>query len=361
MTSVRPPVRVEEISPEWLTGALQERHPGAQVSAVEVFDRVEVTNAHARLNIVYEHPAGAPASMFCKLLPTDERRAAIANTRMGSKEVRFYQDLAPRLELRVPIIHAAVCDPGDESFVLLMEDLVSTGCTVSNGTWGVDADGAAAALTGLAELHARFEDPARRAAEAPWVPEPTFGSTYGSVMLRYGIDHHRDRLSDAFASIAEMYIDHGRALFELWTRGPKTIIHGDTHIGNLFFDHGTIGFLDWGLINVNTPMREVSYFLSMAMNIDDRRGNERDLVRHYLDARRSFGAGHIAFDDAWLAHRIHAAYCVVASCQIVTFPANMSEGRRVFSDAFLARAEAAISDLDALGALRDAGLSPFGS
>ena len=56
-----------------------------------------------------------------------------------------------------------------------------------------------------------------------------------------------------------------------------------------------------------------------------------------------------------MAHRVHAAYCVPASCQVVTFPANMSERRRIFSDAFLARAEAAISDLDARGALREVG------
>ena len=51
--------------------------------------------------------------------------------------------------------------------------------------------------------------------------------------------------------------------------------------------------------------------------------------------------------------RVHAAYCVPASCQVVTFPAGMSERRRVFSEAFLARAEAAIADLDARGALRE--------
>jgi hypothetical protein len=348
------PVRPDDITAAWLTAALQERHPGAVVSDVEVVFTAEVTNAHARLAVRYDEPAGAPPTMFCKLLPLDERRGSIAATRMGPREVRFYRDLAPQLALRVPGVHVALLDERDDSFVLLMEDLEASGCRVSDGTWGVDADGAAEALRGLAEVHARYEDPARRAAEVPWIPEPQFGSTYGSVMLQYGLDHHRDRLSDAFAAIADLYINQGRALFDLWTAGPKTVIHGDTHIGNVFFDGPTVGFLDWGIINVNTPMREVSYFLTMAMDIEERRARQVDLLRHYLDVRRALGASRISFDDAWTAHRIHAAYCVPASCQVVTFPAGMSERRRIFSDAFLARAEAAIADLDAVDAVRQA-------
>ena len=353
MSALHPPVLATDITPEWLSEALQERHPGTHVASIEVMDRAEVTNAHARLAITYSAATTAPPTLFCKLLPVDDRRASITNTRMGPREVRFYRDLAPMLKLRVPEVHVAIHDESDDSFILLMEDLVASGCAVSDGTWGVDTDSAAAALVGLAEINARYEDPAMRAAEAPWVPEPVFGSTYGSVMLQYGLDNHRDRLSDNFAAIAEIYIHHGKDLHALFTQGRKTIIHGDTHVGNLFFDHGTIGFLDWGIINVNTPMREVSYFMNMAMNIEDRRRSDRELLRHYLDARRAFGASEITFDDAFLAHRVHAAYCVPASCQVVTFPANMSEGRRVFSDAFLARAEAAITDLDARGALRE--------
>ncbi len=353
MTDLHPPVRATDITPEWLGAALQERHPGTRVASIEVLDRAEVTNAHARLAVTYAGETDAPPTLFCKLLPVDERRAAITATRMGPREVRFYRDLAPLLKLRVPEVHVALHDESDDSFILLMEDLTASGCEVSDGTWGVDTDGAAVALEGLAEIHARYEDPSVRAAEAPWVPEPVFGSTYGSVMLQHALDHHRDRISDRFAAISEIYIHRGRELFDVFTRGPKTLIHGDTHVGNLFFDHGIIGFLDWGIINVNTPMREVSYFMNMAMNIEDRRRSDRDLLRHYLAARTSFGASEITFDEAFLAHRVHAAYCVPASCQVVTFPENMSERRRIFSDAFLARAEAAITDLDARGALRE--------
>ena len=353
MTDERLPETADAIDPAWLTSTLSARFPGVRVAGVEVLERHEVTNSHARLRITYAAPVGAPELVFAKLLPADPaRRDSIAQTNMGRREALFYATLAPSLPLRVPDAYVALHDDRDGSFALLLEDLAASDCAVSDGTWGVTPDSAAVALEELAVLHARFEDPARRAAEAPWVPRATHRSTYGATLLRYGLDHHRDRLSDDFAAVAELYIDRGDALHALWQLGPSTVIHGDPHIGNLFDDHGRTGFLDWGIINVSTPMRDVSYFLNMAMGIEDRRTHERDLLRHYLDRRSAAGGSAITFDDAWHAHRIHGAYTVPASCQVVTFPDNATPRRRVFANAFLARAEAALADLEVRSALR---------
>lgn len=347
------PATPEEIDAAWLTDALAERHPGARVSGVELLERHEVTNSHARLRVTYDEPAGAPSTLFCKLLPCNaERRGAIAQTGMGLREALFYERLAPALEMRVPRVHVARHDAADGSFALLMEDLASTGCTVSDGIRCVTPEAAPRALADLAALHVRFEDPARRVAEAPWVSEPDPPSDYGTDRLRYGLEHHRDRLSGAFAELAELYIDEREALHALWHPGPHTVIHGDVHIGNLFDDAGRTGFLDWGIINVSTPLRDLSYFLDMALSIEDRRRCERDLIRSYLEARRAAGGAAIGFEEAWTAHRVQSAYLVPACCQIVTFPENASPRRRVFAEAFLARAEAALEDLEVAALVR---------
>jgi aminoglycoside/choline kinase family phosphotransferase len=349
------PTTAADITPDWLSAALTTRHPGAEVDTVEVIERDEVTNAHARLRVTYRADGGAPGTMFCKLPPNDARREQIIATGMGHREARFYAELAPSIAMRVPEAHVARTDD-DGQFVLLLEDLVTTGGEVSDGTWGIPVDSVAGAIEDLAALHIRFDDPARRAAEAPWVRVSSPTRDYAAGMLREGIDHHRDRLTDTFVDIAELYIEHHEELQRLWHEGPHTVIHGDVHIGNLFLDHGRVGFLDWGIINVNTPMRDVSYLMTMAMSIEDRRAHEGDLLRHYLDLRQAAGVTEITFDEAWQAHRLHASYNVPASCQVVRFPAGMSERRRVFADAFLERAEASLDDLDARGALRAAGL-----
>ena len=350
------PTTADEIDAAWLSAALAPRHPGVSVNEVEVIDRHELTNAHAMLRVTYANAAGAPETMFCKLAPTDDRRSAILATGMGEREARFYDSLASSVPMRVLTVHAARQDDDTGLFVLLLEDLGASGCKVPDGTWGISADAAAVALEELAGFHARYFDAARRSAELSWVPVLGPGSRYGADMLRYGIDNHRDRLTDSFVAVAEAYIADQAALHALWHEGPATVIHGDPHLGNLFLDGARVGFLDWGIINVNTPMRDVGYLMTMAMQPDERRASERDLLRTYLRALTVAGGPEISFDEAWQAHRIHAAYTVPASCQVVTFPANASAGRTVFADSFLERAQACLDDLDAVGALRDRGI-----
>src|SRR5262245_11588578 len=103
------PESPEAIHPAWLTRVLSERHPGVRVVSIDVVERHEVTNAHARLRVRYDPPAGAPEWLFCKMLPTVEsRRRAIARVGMGVREALFYERLAPKLALRVPRAHAAL-------------------------------------------------------------------------------------------------------------------------------------------------------------------------------------------------------------------------------------------------------------
>jgi aminoglycoside phosphotransferase (APT) family kinase protein len=351
------PLRPGSIGAKELGALLAERYPGVVVRDVRIADAHELTNTHAHLVVDYDESAGAPSRMFCKLPPQEaERRQTINATGMGAREVRFYARLAPVLPLRVPTVHAAHLDERDGTFVLLMEELAEAGCTVSDGTVGVTPDSAAVALEDLAGMHVRFEDPARRAAEAPWVARSSAASDYAVTMLRYGIDHHRDKLTDAFVDVAELYIRDRFALHEVWEQGEHTVLHGDAHLGNVFDDHGRTGFLDWGMIRLGTPMRDVSYFLSMALNIDDRRGYERDLLAHYLDVRHALGGREIGADEAWLRHRLHAAYCVPASCQVVLFPEDATPRRQVFANAFLHRAEAAVEDLETMAALASVGV-----
>jgi len=350
------PVVVEDLDPATVTALLDERYPGVRVAEVDLVERHELTNAHARLRLTYDEPAGAPEVVFAKLPPSEaERRQTINATGMGRKEALFYATLAPSLDLRTPEVHAA--HHGDDGgFALLLEDLTTTGCTVSDGTVGVSADAAAVALEELAAMHVRYEEPSLRAVEAPWVEPSGSGSNYAVDMLRYGIEHHRDRLTDPFVEVAELYMERRLDLQRLWHSGHQTVVHGDPHLGNVFDDHGRTGFLDWGMVLVSTPMRDVSYFLTMSMDVDDRRRNERDLLRHYLDVRAKFGGQPMDVDDVWLQHRVQAAYTVPASCQVVLFPEDMTEQRRVFSEAFLARAMAAVEDLESRAALRQLGV-----
>ena len=347
------PLDSAAITPSWLTDALSARHPGVRVASVDVLHERGSTNHHVRLGITYDERAGLPDTMFAKMASLDEaHRIAVGSTGMGTREARFYDELAPSIEMRTPTSYFA--RSGDDgAFLILLEDLEATGCSMSDGTWGIPADLAAGALSDLARLHVGFEDADRLAAVRPWVmATPAMSSEFTRPLLKQVIDQNADVLSDAYIAVAELYIADPDAIVALWEQGPQTLIDGDTHIGNLFIDKDRVGFLDWGLLNISTPMRDVSYFLTMSMLADERRKHERDLLQHYLDTRRSLGGTEISVDEAWLAHRVHTAYTVLASFLSLVPPYN-GEDQREFSDAFRNRAITALDDLETVPALRN--------
>jgi hypothetical protein len=272
---------------------------------------------------------------------------------MGEREAQFYADVAPTVGLRVPRSHGALT-ADDGSFVLLLEDLSTTGCRFSNGEWGITADEAAGALEDLARFHARFEDPAARAAVAPWLATPRAGSSEKTAqIMRLVLDAHADALTPAYVAAGELYVSHHERLSALWESGPQTYIHGDTHIGNVFLDGRRVGFLDWGLSRVSTHLRDVSYFLTMSVDPDERRKTESDLLRLYLDALVAAGGTAIDFGTAWEVHRVQAGYTVVATFLAFT-PTYLASDGQELGVALRERAEQALEDLDVVDALRAA-------
>jgi hypothetical protein len=271
---------------------------------------------------------------------------------MGEREARFYVDVAPSLDLRVPRSYYAV-SADDGSFAVLLEDLAAAGCAFSDGAWGVTADAAAVALEELARFHARFENPAVRAAVAPWlaVSQPQHGD-FVAQLMRSVLDEHADVVSPAYLAAGNLYVEHHDRLGQLWDAGPQTYIHGDTHIGNVFLDRGRVGFFDWGLSRVSTPLRDVGYFLTMAVDPEERRKSERDLLALYLDALRTAGGADIDFDEAWFAHRVQAGYTVVATF-LAFMPSYAGDGQAL-GIALRRHSEMALDDLEVVDAMRAA-------
>lgn len=341
------PADAADLSPAWLSEVL-----GTEVVGVEVLDHAFATNQRVRIALAYREQGAGPASLFGKLAPTDPaHRAMIGSTGMAVREAEFYTDVAPSSDLRVPRpYYAATGDDG--LFALLLEDLAAGGCRFSEGEWGVGADAAARALEELARFHARFADAAERRAVAPWLarPEPDMDVT---PLVRLVLDRNRDALSADYVAVGELYVRHRDRINALWNAGPQTFIHGDTHIGNVFLDDGRVGFHDWGLARVSTPLRDVSYFLTMTVDPEERRRSERELLRVYLDALRAAGGPEIGLDDAWSVHRVQAGYTVVA-----TFLAFMpsyagADGQGLGRD-LLRRSQLALEDLEVADAMRAA-------
>lgn len=339
------------LTPDWLSEAL-----GVAVVAVDVVDHAFATNQRVRIALTYADPGAGPASLFAKLAPLDPvHREMIGALGMGAREAAFYADVAPSAAAQVRIPRAFFAASDDEhGFAILLEDLAAAGCAFSNGQWGVSADAAARAVEDLARFHGRFTDPAERAAVAPWLavpPERRSGAT--AQLMRMVLDGHGDEVSPAYAAIGELYVDRHEAMDDLWNAGPETYVHGDPHIGNVFLDGARVGFLDWGLSRVSTPLRDISYFLVMTVDPEERRRAERDLWRTYLDALRAAGGPEIGFDDAWATYRMQTSYTVIATF-LAFMPSYQTADGRELGAALRSRCEQALEDLDVVAATRAA-------
>ena len=157
-----------------------------------------------------------------KLLPLDPaHREMIGASGMGEREVQFYADVAPSVDLRVPRAYWAEAGE-DGGFVLLLEDLADGGCVFPDGVRGVTSDAAAGALEDLARFHGRFADPAVRSAVAPWLSVPrvrrtdlTFAVLDHSVRTdesRHNADPAATTFTDATRAAAAR---HGIRLFDV--------------------------------------------------------------------------------------------------------------------------------------------------
>lgn len=338
------PQDAPDFTPAWLSEVM-----GREVTDVELLGRTVATNLHLRLGLRYGQAGAGPPTVFVKLAPLDPvHREAIGASGMGGREARFYAEAASQVPLRVPRSWFAATE-ADGSFLLVLEDLAATGCEVSDGTWGIPADLATGALEDLARFHVQYE----HGGVPGWASEPrATGGDFTLRTLRYVLDRFRDLLSADYVEVGELYLAHHQALEALWDAGPRTFAHGDAHIGNVFVDGQRVGFFDWGLSNVCGPMRDVSYFLAMAVEPDAADAHPA-LVRHYLDARRAAGGTEIGFDEAWLAHRRNAGYTVIASF-LGLVPPYDTEETRPFATMFRERSMAALEHLESVPVLRAA-------
>ena len=351
------PQDLDAVDAEWLTDRLQTVAPGVSVHSVEVLRASDATNFNATLRLVHDSPA-LPSTVFLKIPPVEPvRRARLDWASMGRREARFYRELAPRVDFRVPGVFVADLDDETGEFLLLLEHIDGERLMLPDPTFGVDVDLVAAALHDFATLHAGFEDPLVRNERAPWLGPTGRTSDYGARLLREGIDAGAP-LAPQFVRVAEAYIGDRNRLQDAWELGPTTVLHGDGHIGNLFVDGSSLpprlGFFDWGLMTVGSPLRDISYFVTMTLDPVVRAAAERDLIETYLAARRELGAAAISSEDAWRWHRVQSAYAVVASCQAIVVADDASPNRRAFAEAFVERATRAVEDLRPLEALESA-------
>jgi hypothetical protein len=248
------PTEVDELTAAWFSDVLER-----EVSEAHIIDRTSGTTGRAR--VALRGSQDLPATVFVKLPPfDDEQRALVDMTGMGVAEARFYRDLADEVPLRVPRLWFA--DTDGHRYVMVLEDLVASGCRIPTPDDVDIATRARDIVEQLAVFHAHFWDSPRFTAggDLEWLAAR--GARGGGTrFIRQAVDTIGDQFGDAFHRIADLYLARAEDIVQLWNEGTGTLVHGDSHIGNLFVDVAggdRTGFLDWAVVCRAPGLRDVS-------------------------------------------------------------------------------------------------------
>jgi aminoglycoside phosphotransferase (APT) family kinase protein len=354
------PARLEDITPEWLEAALQAACPGARLNGFRVVDEHAGTTSRARIALSYADPgeAGAPPErLFLKLTPADwATRIFVDLTGIGRSELQFYQSLRAELPVRAPEIIGVEQVASGRRFVLLLEDLAVPGVRLATLGDRTSLEDARAVMRALAKLHSRYWESGRFADELAWVPSYesrrrqlpwerfVTGQMIGITLRRFSAE-----FDDEFARIAAACRDRRDLLERLWSVCDRTLIHGDCHQGNLFYQGGEVGFFDWQLCAHAPGMRDVSYFLCNSFPSELRQAHESELIRLYLDGLGEHGVEAPGFDAAWRQHRLFALYTWLATA--FTAAAGSGLQSKEIAMAGLRRATTAATELESVDAM----------
>jgi hypothetical protein len=301
------PLQPDQVTAEWLSHAL-----GAAVDRAEIVDVILGTSTKIRVRLGGE--ATLPETLIVK---GGFEAHSPALKEMYANEAAFYRDVQPALGLRSPRCWFASSDPDSHQSIVIMEDLVAAGVTFLHPQRPQGFEAVARRLRNLARFHAAtWNDPGfQPGGRWSWA-----GSRFSDWSLayqrRYLVPDVWQRYVESPRGAAVSIRLHDRdwmerALLELGRieqAGPICLIHGDTHLGNLYVERdGTPGFLD-AQVSRASPFIEVPYHIICALDLADRPRWEQALLTIYLEALAHNGIAPPDWDQSWRLYRQHIAY-----------------------------------------------------
>lgn len=299
------------IDARWLTDVLQANGVDAIVEDVakknvgtgQIGDSV-------RFALSYERDAAnAPRSLVGKFPSQDERsRGTGVMLKNYYREVRFYQQLAPRARIHTPRVWRADINDAHD-FVLIMEDLAPA--EQGDQLQGVSLAQAELALDEAAKLHAScWDDPALDTMDFVSGSKASEAGGAGAVnaeMVRTIWDGFKQRYADRLGAESVAVGDVLSARYGDQAHlhpGPRCLAHNDYRPDNMMFATARGGhaftMLDWQTYAYGVGAVDIAYFLAGALSPQTRRAEEDRLLRRYHAALEAGGVK--GYDFAALKH-----------------------------------------------------------
>ena len=300
------PTHPGEVEPDWLSERLRASGvlDAGQVTAVrwEAIGTGQVGDS-ARFHLTYDRENAAPATVAGKFPAADPMsRGTAAAFGLYAKEVGFYRELAPQLDVRVPAVLAAEMAANEVDFILLFEDLgPARGGNQLVSCSHADAE---AAMRQAAALHApSWENQA--IIGVPWL-RPREGQVdqikalYKNAQVIFR-ERYADLLEPEYMAVCEQLNDAADHWFGR-DGTPKCLLHGDFRLDNMLFDikggAEPIAVLDWQTVAVGNALTDIGYFMGTGIGNALREEHEDQLLDLYCAEMRARGVP-LGRDEIW--------------------------------------------------------------
>jgi hypothetical protein len=327
------PGSIAEVSAGWLEdvlkadGALAADAHVVEADVQELGEGVGMLGDLARVALRYDADGAGPATVVVKL-PTlaDVNRKRGMTFGFYEREANFYRDIGNPGHtggLRVPRCYGSPMDLEGERFALVLEDLADE-YRAPDQVVGLQPDDARKAVAALARFHAHWWERDDLDTLA-WLPPtngpitkqagPVFRQAWPVFIERFG-----DLIPSGGHEIGEALGPRFEQLLDDAATGPRTIVHTDFRLDNLFFDgpDADVALIDWQLMTSGGGVYDVCYLLGQSMDRSSRAEHEGELLQLWHDVLLEEGVTECDFDQT------RQNYCRSALVNLV-IPVSLAE------------------------------------
>jgi len=354
------PEFTSDLTADWFSNLLSSADTQVRVRSVKT---KPIGAGSGMMSVVYrvslDYEAGSGPKTLIVKLPTEMRQNREIAVQFDNfrREVEFYLQAANQTPMRTAQVYLAETD-GPDKFILVLEDLGEW--DLGNQIVGCSLEKTEAAIDSLATLHGSFWDKVDDGS-MDWLPN-NFPSVQSDGLFG-GTEASWDNFADVFSDVltdelrdAKLKYLRGLPDVQGWmNRGPRTLVHGDFRLDNLFFkktgSEFSVACCDFQAPVRGKGIQDVAYFLSGSIETELRRLHEEDLVRRWLESLRSMGVSDYSYEQAFLDYR--KGILMVWTYAVIVGGGMSAENERgdTWVSAMVERSVASMTDLECLSLL----------
>lgn|SRR5690606_9941469 len=310
---------------KWLSELMGNKYPGLVAQSLDITNVLDSHTTKVMIDVTW-NDVGQKAELPKKLVIKTNWSGDFDNVDICALEARCYHHLTEKM-----IVPTAKCyysdwdDDGSGEGIIILEDLRERGGRPGTSMDENSLDDLHLAVRDVARLHGGLWDSPHITEEAaPWLPtsmEVPVDYDQLRIMWRW-LGQNLDN-PDFRAIAPKAFLDNPQILhtaydnlvaFERAFKAPYCVILGDCHQGNTYvLPTGERLWLDFQLVRRGRPWRDLTYFLTGMLSVEDRRKHHKDLLAIYREELIKTGATNvISLDEIWDQTRRWTIYGVQA-------------------------------------------------